>query len=74
MAAIDVRKWRATTHGLRSVSTLIPPMTACTGMIGEGERGEGNLPALHDRRAMSVASAMAPSTNVSCRLVNSIRP
>ena len=32
MMASDTRRWKATTHGLRSVFTVIPPTTACAGM------------------------------------------
>ena len=43
MLAIEVSRCSATTHGLRSVSTLIPPMTACSGMIAEREQRQPQL-------------------------------
>ena len=30
--ASDTSRWNETIHGLRSVSTVIPPTTACAGM------------------------------------------
>ena len=51
MIAIDSRKCSATSHGLRSVSTVIPPSTACAGMPAQRPaRRARTCAALHDGR------------------------
>ena len=40
MTPIESRKWQATTHGLRSVSTVMPPSTAWAGMPASTPRGQ----------------------------------
>ena len=73
--AIDTRKWNATIHGFRSVSTVIPPITAWAGipspMIADSRIARRSP----DRRATrKQAIAIMASTNVSVRLPNSIAP
>ena len=40
MTAIESRKWAPTSHGLRPVSTVLPPSSACAGMPREHRRRE----------------------------------
>ena len=62
MIAIDSRKCRATSHGLRSVSTVMPPSTACAGMPSERSAAPaGASPALAPGRDQRERAATAPT-------------
>ena len=84
ITAIEARKCRPTTHGLRSVSTVIPPITAWAGMprampVASTNGRHGRVGARHSRRrwtsvAAQQLTATATSTKVSIRLPNSIAP
>ena len=73
MMAIESRKCSETNHGLRWVSTVMPPSTACAGMPSSA-----SVASRRSRRSAratrNVAAATTASTNVSCRLVNSMIP
>ena len=73
MMAKETSRWRETTHGLRSVSTVIPPMTAWAGMT----RPIRSDILIRSRRrsrhaARKVARAITASTPKSVRFPNSI--
>ena len=73
MIAIENSRWKATTHGLRSVSTVMPPSTACAGTLSASQRASRRRSRRPDRHALTnVAIAIAVSTNVRVRLPNSI--
>ena len=58
MIAIDSRKCSATSHGLRSVSTVMPPSTACAGMPSERQRRQPALASLRASATSQVATAI----------------
>ena len=73
MIAIEQSRWKETIHGFRSVSTVMPPMTACAGMpsaITSASRRRSRRPDC--QAATNVPIATATSTQVSIRLPNSI--
>ncbi len=77
MTAIEARKCSPTTHGLRLVSTVMPPMTAWAGMPNSTPTASGSVPRRRGRwasTASTTASAMIPTAKVSSRLPNSITP
>jgi len=82
--AIDTRKCTDTMAGLRAVSTVTPPSTACrstlagcaaASQIRSARRsGRPSRPAgLNRQAAKKTATATAMTTNVSSRLLNSIQ-
>ena len=74
MIASESSRWKETTHGFRSVSTVMPPITAWAGMpraSTSASRRRSRRPRAA-RRATKVATAIATSTKVSVRLPNSI--
>src|SRR4051794_18026568 len=74
---MEMIRWRETIQGLRSVSTLMPPTTACSGtpsmMISARPRISLVLWA-HLRTARYAATTTATNTYVSIRLLNSMTP
>ena len=74
MIASEQSRWKETTQGFRSVSTVKPPMTAWAGM--PERQHERQQPHVASRRlphaATNVATAIATSTKVSIRLPNSM--
>ena len=79
MIAIDTSRWNATIQGLRSVSTVMPPITAWAGMprattVASTRRRRRPARATSAAQAAQQATASATSTKVSIRLPNSIAP
>ena len=77
ITAIEARKCSPTTHGLRLVSTVMPPITAWAGMPRKTATASARSPGRRGRcssTASTVASAMRPTAKVSIRLPNSITP
>ena len=73
MIAIENSRWKATAHGLRSVSTVMPPSTACAGTLSPSQRASRRSSRRPERQALTnVAIAIAVSTKVRVRLPNSI--
>ena len=73
--AIDSRKCPATIHGLRSVNTVMPPMTACSGIPRPTTRDSRVARRCRaPRAARKHRTAIAASAKVSSRLPNSIAP
>ena len=73
MIASETSRWSETTHGLRSVSTVIPPITAWAGMprpMTRAIRIRSRRPLRH--AATNVATATTASTPKSVRFPNSI--
>ena len=73
-------KCSITTHGLSSVRTVAMPIRACAGMpsssteAGTSRSRRGWSERVVRQTASSIAAAIAPSTNVSSRLPNSMTP
>src|SRR6478735_245660 len=75
--AMDTRKCRPTTHGFSWVSTVMPPMMACAGMLASRPRASRNRSLRSLRRFhkyTSIRAATAASANVRRRLPNSMKP
>ena len=71
--ASEISRWPATIQGFRSVSTVMPPITACAGMPSASTSASRRRSGREERQTTtSVAMATAVSTNVSMRLPNSI--
>ncbi len=73
MIASEHSRWKETIHGLRSVSTVIPPITAWAGIpspMMRASRRRSLRPLC--QAATNVATATAASTNVRVRLPNSM--
>ncbi len=68
---IESRKWAATSHGLRSVSTTMPPSTAWAGMPRKASPAR-RCSVRWRQASTSVATTMIVRTKVNVRLVNSI--
>ncbi|SKZ96109.1 Uncharacterised protein [Mycobacteroides abscessus subsp. abscessus] len=75
--AIDKTKCSETTHGFRSVSTEMPPMTAWNGMPSAMSVASQRSPGVEPRRrntASHVPMATTTRTQVSIRFPNSMAP
>ena len=73
MIARETSRWKETIQGLRSVSTVKPPITACAGMLTASTSASRRRSRRPDCHALTnVATAMATNTNVSVRFPNSM--
>jgi len=66
-----------TVHGLRLVSTVMPPITACAGMPARTSTDSSRMPGRRGRcrhTATVPATTTASRTKVSSRLPNSMTP
>src|ERR671927_610757 len=74
---MDTRKCRPTTHGFSWVSTVMPPMIACAGMLASSPSASRNRSLRSLRRFhkyTSMSAATAARANVRRRLPNSMKP